>query len=285
MRRVLFQSRLPGNGRERESVEAALGEYARSLSWDANSAELATLVHRASYSALGVSDPYAELKARSDEAALGLLGAAEGFIDSSGDRLAAAIRVSIAGNVMDFGSGIAMDDPDELAPAFEGLLAQGIEADETAEIGRLIEASETVLYLFDNCGESVFDGLLIREIRRMGKRVACVAKGAPILNDATVADIERIGIEADALLDTGGFAIGIDLRLAGPRLMGEIARAGVAVAKGMANLESLSDGGLGIPVAHLLRAKCAPVAHLLGVPVGANAAVVRRPETSFKYDV
>ena len=46
----------------------------------------------------------------------------------------------------------------------------------------------------------------------------------------------------------------------------------------MANFESLSDIDLGLPVAFLLRAKCAPVARNLGVSVGSNVVRVIRAD-------
>ena len=58
----------------------------------------------------------------------------------------------------------------------------------------------------------------------------------------------------------------------------EMGRAGVLIAKGMANYESLSDEDMGVPVAHVLRSKCKPVAESLGVPIGINVVKVRSTE-------
>ncbi|MDR2846114.1 MAG: ARMT1-like domain-containing protein [Candidatus Methanoplasma sp.] len=277
MRRVFFQSLLPENGRERESVEAGLKTYAENIAWNRNSAELATIVHRSAYEALGVTDPYHELKVRADDIASGYLDRVEKFVDSSDDRFTAAVRVSIIGNVMDFGSGISIDDPDEFEGMFESLLEQGVGSDDTEVLRDLVGASDTVLYLFDNCGESQFDKVLIRELKRSGKRVVGVVKGKPILNDVTREDAERIGLdkELDRVLTTNTFAIGINIKEIGEDLRDEIKRAGVAIAKGMANFESLSDEDIGIPVVYLLRAKCIPVAGLLGVEVGTNVVRVQ----------
>jgi uncharacterized protein with ATP-grasp and redox domains len=280
MRRVFFQSLIPDNGMERKSVEAGLKTYAENISWDSNSAELATLVHRSAYKALGITDPYHELKVRADEIASEYLERVEKFVESSDDRFTAAVRISIIGNVMDFGSGISIDDPDEFDGMFEALLAQGVGSDDTQELRKLVDSSGTVLYLFDNCGESQFDKILIRELRRLGKRVIGVVKGEPILNDVTLEDAERIGLdkELDGILTTNTFAIGIDMRKIDDDLRNEIKKAGVVIAKGMANFESLSDEDIGVPIVYLLRAKCIPVADLLGVKVGTN--VVRVQKTS-----
>lgn len=202
-----------------------------------------------------------------------MLPAAERFIDGYGDRFAAAVRVCIVGNIMDFGHGIALDSPEGFPEMFEELLEEGIGSDDTEALKKLVEDSDTVLYAFDNCGESVLDRLLIREIRAMGKRVVGVVRGEPILNDVTREDAERIDVGCDRLVSTGAFAIGFPERISDAGLQEEMGRAGVIIAKGMANYESLSERDPGIPVAFLLRAKCAPIAHSLGV--GLNTNVVR----------
>jgi len=272
MKRVVFQSKLPGNGRERQAVEAALRTYADVLSFEMNSARSATLVHRSAYDAMGVKDPYLELKVRADAVAGEYLCDLVKTVEGSPDPLATAVKVSIIGNIMDFGSGIAIDDPDEFRKIFPKLLGQEIAYDDTKALRAVLEKASSVIYLFDNCGESQFDKLLIREIRAMGKRIVGVVRGEPILNDVSLDDAFRIGLdkEVDLLLTTGGFMIGIDMEKIGPDLKKEWGEAGLVIAKGMANYESLSDEELEVPVAFIMKAKCRPVADSLGVALGSN---------------
>ncbi|MCL1811096.1 MAG: ARMT1-like domain-containing protein [Methanomassiliicoccaceae archaeon] len=276
MRRVLFQSKLPGNGREKQAAEAALRTFADEISFEKNSAKVATKVHRSAYDAMEEKDPYRELKIRADEVAEGYIEYLAHMIEGSPDPFAAAVKVSIIGNIMDFGSGIAIDDPDDFAGMFAELVRQEIDHDDTAVLLDIIERSSSVVYLFDNCGEAQFDKLLIRQIRALGKRVVGVVRGEPILNDVAMDDALRIGLdkEVDGLLTTGGFAIGIDMGMIGPELKEEIERAGVIIAKGMANYESLSDESLSVPVAYIMKAKCEPVAGSLGVRKGAHLVKV-----------
>lgn len=272
MRRVLFQARLLGNGTEEQAVSAAVRAYADNMSTATNSARLATLAHRAAYDAMGCDDPYRELKSRSDEIALGHLPSMERLVEEADDRFRTAVLISIIGNVMDFGSGISIDDPGEFDEQVEDLLARGVDPEAVGRFREKVDASENIVYIFDNCGESQFDRLLIRELRRMGKRVVGVVRGAPILNDVTLEDAVRIGLddELDRMLTTNAFAIGVDLDLIGADLREELASADLIVAKGMANYESLSDERPGAPVVYLMRAKCIPVAASLGVEVGTN---------------
>ncbi len=271
LRKVLFQARLLENGCETEAVGAALQAFAREYDSDRNSAEVATEVHRAAYGVMK-ADPYYDMKLESDRIAEKYLPEVERFIDSSEDPFRAAVMVAVIGNIMDFGTPLAIDSPDKFDSVFRGLLAQGIGSDQTDEFVSLLKDAENVMYFFDNCGESQFDKLLIRRIRAMGKRVVGVVRGEAILNDVTYEDAVRIGMDkaVDRLVSTGAFMIGVNLKLAGGELKEEIKKADLIVAKGMANYESMSDQDFGVPKVHILRTKCSSVARSLGVPENIN---------------
>jgi len=257
-------------------MEAALKTCARVISEEPNSARMATHVHRSSYDALGDNDPYYDLKVRADETAARCGGRIKEFIDASDNRFRAAVKTAILGNIMDFGAGLAIDSPEELEGIFESLLEMELEADDTERMKEILRSGCSVVYFFDNCGESVFDIPLIQQIREMGNRVVGVVRGEPILNDITMEDAQRIGLEEqlDLILTTGAFAIGVDMRKIGGDLRKEMETAGLIIAKGMANFESLGEERLKAPVAYLLKAKCAPVASELNVNVGSSVAKV-----------
>ena len=279
MGRVLFQSRLPDNGKEADSMEAALKTCARVVSKEPNSARMATFVHKSSYEALGVKDPYHDLKVRADETAARYAQRVADFIDDSGDRFRAAVKIAILGNIMDFGAGIAIESPEEFDDIFEDLLEMDLTVDETEVMKVILSGEGTVIYFFDNCGETIFDMPLIQLIRENGNRVVGVVRGEPILNDATMDDAKRVGLDkhVDRMLTTGAFAIGVDMRKIGKDLKEEMKAADLIIAKGMANLESLGEEKLPAPIAYLLKAKCQPVASELGTSLGANVAKVVFP--------
>jgi len=272
MKRMLFQAKLANNGTEFKALSATLRTFADEFGKGKNSAVVATDVHRTSYAAMGVKDPYLALKMRSDEVAAEHTDAAEGFVNNSKDRFRAAVLMSVVGNVMDFGSGIAIDHPDDFRKEFKKLVDQGIGSDDTDRMLEMLRKTKNVIYVFDNCGESQFDKILIKEIQSMGIRVVGVVRGEPILNDVTMDDAERIGLTKilDRTLTTSQFAIGMDLEKISDELKEEISGAGLMIAKGMANYESLSDQDTGVPVVHILRSKCTPVARSLGVDTGIN---------------
>ncbi len=271
MKRVLFQARLLDDGCEFEAVGAAMRTYAKEYAAGKNSASLATEVHRSAYAVMG-KDPYYAMKIKADEVAGEFLEYARGYVESSDDRFAAAVRVAVVGNIMDFGIGLAIDRPEQFRERFHELLDQGVGSDDTELFRKRLENSKSILYFFDNCGESQFDKILIEEIQRLGVRVVGVVRGETILNDVTAVDAKRIGLDKvlDRLTTTGQFAIGVDFSKIDGDLRQELDRADMIVAKGMANYESMSDQDVGIPKVYILRTKCVPVANSLKVPADIN---------------
>ena len=280
MRRVLFQSRLEGGGLEFEAVKAAVDVLSDRMADGTTSVDIATDVHRRAYQAIGSDDPYRDIKVRADTVAEPYVDMLEAAVERSDDPLRSAIVAAVVGNIMDFGGGSAISDPDEFMGVFDGMVAQGLGCDDTDVLRELLERVPGVVYMFDNCGESQLDKVLIRQLRRMGKRVVGVVRGAPILNDVTEEDALRIGLdrEMDRLLTTGKFYVGIDWDDIPAELEEEIRGCGLIIAKGMANYEATSDRRLPVPIVHILRTKCMPVASSLGVPENINVVRVIMPE-------
>lgn len=272
MRRVLFQSRLEGGGLEFDAVKASVDVLSELMRDDIPSVGIATEVHRRAYEAIRSEDPYRDIKVRADNVAEPYVELLDRVVAESDDPLRAAIIAAVVGNIMDFGAGSAISDPDEFMGVFDGMVAQGLGSDDTDLLRAELEDVPGVVYMFDNCGESQLDKVLIRQLRRMGKRVVGVVRGAPILNDVTSEDAVRIGMdrELDRLLTTGKFYIGIDWDDCPAELHDEILACGLIIAKGMANYEATSDRRLPVPIVHILRTKCRPVAASLGVPEGIN---------------
>lgn len=265
LRRVLFETELVAPDRTMEVIKESMEILSNGFREGVNSAELATEVHRRAYQIIGSEDPYLDLKIRADEVALSLLPRAEEYIDASNDRLNAATLCTIAGNVMDFGIGKGFDDPEDLVEAFDSIVAQPLEINDLPRIKKLMDSSGKVLYFLDNCGEQVFDKLLVREIRSFGVSVTGVVKGRPVLTDVTMEDARRSSIleEFDRVLDTGTFAIGVSLEGMEDVLLEEMKGTDLIIAKGMANFEALSDHNFR-PIAYIMRAKCRPVAKAIG---------------------
>jgi len=263
--RVLFETDLCAPEKKakvmRECVKVLCEKYRPGV----NSAVIATMVHRRAYDLLGCRDPYADLKKRSNEIAEDIFERAKDLVRVAKDPLETASLVAIAGNVLDFGISSSLGNPERLADNFDSLVNQGLSINDVPRMREILENAESIVYLLDNCGEVVFDRLLVGELKWFGVEVVGVVKGEPILTDATEEDAVSSGIHGlfDELLSTESFAVGIDLKRIGKRLKRKLEEADLIVSKGMANFESLSDGELR-PIAYLLRAKCLPVANAVG---------------------
>ncbi len=273
LRRAIYEAELSGPAKVTAAIRAACGVFARSYRPDAVSARLATKVHAAVYRAIGDRDPYRDVKRRSNEVALGLLPSARRIVERSKDRLRSAMLCSIAGNMLDFGIRSDIRRPEDLRHAFSGIIQKGLAVDDTRRARRLLRPGAKVVYLADNCGEIVFDTLVLRELRRLGASVTLVVRGEPILTDATIEDVEELGLRSavDRVLGTGSFAVGVDLDRMPPALRRALREADLVISKGMANFESFS-GTKWRPIIHLMRTKCRPVASSAGAPLDVSIA-------------
>jgi uncharacterized protein with ATP-grasp and redox domains len=274
LKRAAYEVELCAPGRAMEALRECSSVVAEKASERISSAEFASAIHQCAYAAIGKDDPYSDLKKRSNEVALGLLPVAEVFVRRSKNPLIAAMRVSIIGNLLDFGIEGSIGSPEALKKTFKELMNEPLGSDNSEEIERMIEKSKEIVFLADNCGEIVFDKILLREIKRnRSGRIVLVIKGRPILTDVTKNDMRGLGIEnlVDEILETEDVAVGINLWEKGKN--SEIARrlrkTDLIISKGMANFEALSEYDWKA-IAYLLRVKCGTVARAIDAPIDTN---------------
>ena len=99
-------------------------------------------------------------------------------------------------------------------------------------------------------------------------------RGGPVLNDATVDDALRIGLDADAeIIGNGSDAPGAVLELCSPEFRRRFDEADLVIAKGQGNYEALGE----VPgnLVFLFRVKCPVIARHAGHPVGTNLVLDR----------
>ena len=142
----------------------------------------------------------------------------------------------------------------------------GLDIDDTDEMRELLDK---VVYIADNVGEIIYDGLLIEQIKRLGGDVTLVVRGGYILTDATIEDVWEFGLEkiADKVITTGSNAVGVNMEEASEELREALPTASLIIAKGMANFEMLSEYNFK-PIAYLMRVKCTPVGEAVGARKG-----------------
>jgi len=265
--RVLYEAKLSSTDvtTQLKAEEAAVKTMCR-MGFEGPIALLSTEVHRAVYRILGDDDPYRHVKRLANETAVKLLPTVQSLIQTSSDPFRSAVIAAIIGNTFDFGVlgfEVATGDFEkEVATIYR----HGLDIDDTDAIKPLLN---DVVYVADNVGEIVYDGLLIEQMCKLGAHVTLVVRGGSILTDATMEDVWEFGLDkvADEVMTTGSNAIGIKLDEIPAELRDILPRASLIIAKGMANYEMLSEYSFK-PVAYLMRVKCAPVAESVGARVG-----------------
>lgn len=235
--------------------------------------KIAGLIHSVVREETKCPDPYRDAKQESTEQALSLLPELRQLIDNSPDPIDTAIRIAIAGNIMDFG---VMEDFGNLHDTIDRVLNQSFAIDHTKELKELLQSSEHVLYLADNTGETVFDRALIE---RLQIPVVYGVKDSPVLNDATEQDAIDAGLDKLAcILSNGSDAPGTLLESCSREFRTAFEQAPVVIAKGQGNYESLSNAGS--KVFCLLQIKCPVIGEDIGAEKG--SIVCRRSSVKAK---
>lgn len=259
MRQADHAARLAGL--DTDAGDALLGTLKQELAQmpeDQNPAVTASWMH-ARIRALSTNpDPYREKKQEATSHALALYPQLKRLLAESSDPLATAVRLAIAGNIIDLGVAAEYD----LERSIERVLALQPAMDDLSSLRNAADQANNILYLADNAGETVLDRLLIEVL---DKPVTYVVKGGAAVNDATLDDAREADLEGVCeIIDNGAAAMGTLLDQCSEAFRKRFDEAELIIAKGMANYESLS--GSRPNLFFLLQAKCAVVAADLGVP-------------------
>ena len=222
------------------------------------------------------SDPYKRSKKLSNEKAKELIPFAHKLVEegyNQQDRFKKACLCAIVGNIMEFdipGHNFTLKDLRKTVKD----AAKDLVIDDVEKAYELTKKTGKVLYLADNAGEIVFDTLLVEQLKNMGLHVTYVVKSAPVINDATMEDVEFSGMDklADEVLTTGADAVGLQLKLVSPEFMKVYNAAELVFAKGMGYAETLTEYKLKKPHFLMFRTKCTPVANYFCAPRGKNIA-------------
>jgi uncharacterized protein with ATP-grasp and redox domains len=269
LRQALDAARRAGVGdtQQRAVLDRVL-EALRQVEPAATPPEIGNRVHRIVRQVAANGDPYREAKTASTRQALALYPRLKALVREADDPLDVAVRLSIAGNIMDAARGQECD----LWSTVERVLAQPFAADDGMAFHEALDRADTkgrngvvpLLYLADNAGETVFDRVLIEAL---DVPVVYAVKGGPTLNDATREDALAAGVDRVAeIISTGSDAPGTILDRCSKEFRKLYERAEIIIAKGQANYETLSEAGS--KVFCLLQTKCPVIARDVGVLVG-----------------
>jgi uncharacterized protein with ATP-grasp and redox domains len=218
-------------------------------------------MHRMIRSLATEPDPYRSVKENANRSMMALYPTFQEMVNEADDPFDAALRLAIAGNVIDSGPDHHMD----ITETIDRIVNASLAIDDSLLLKSDIREAETVLFIGDNCGEIVLDKLLIATLHHPG--VFYAVRGGPVLNDATLADASFVRMEETArVLTTGDDAPGVVLEAASDEFLRVFNRADVIISKGQGNLEGLID--MPQNIYFLLVTKCDVIAKRLGVGVG-----------------
>jgi uncharacterized protein with ATP-grasp and redox domains len=253
------------NEKKQEEVLRAALDVLRECSFYSTPPEIAHKVHFTVTEILGADDPYYNVKRESNAAILEMYDSLNRDISTSNNPVDTAIRLAIAGNIMDYGPHRSFDVHKTLSK----IKTMKFAVDHTKQLKQTLERAHTIGYITDNAGEIVFDRLLIETINRTYnvEKWHVFVKGRPIINDATVEDADQAGLTRvnNVTIEPVELSKEYDART-DPHFLEKLESFDVVISKGQGNYEALSTAKA--PIYFLLMAKCSIVAEDIGVNIG-----------------
>jgi len=261
--------------KQQREILNQLGGMVKDMPLTSTPPELARLVNHLVSTVTGKKDVYKKIKMNSNARALDMYAALKARVRRAEDPLLEAVECAIAGNVIDYGihnaewierelKRILRDEKKRIATK-KGMLFR------YKKFKAQLRKSQTILYLGDNAGETVFDRLLIETIQsevRTPHDIVYVVKSAPAINDALMADARFCGLDKVAtLMASGSDAPGTVLSLCTREFKDHFKRADMIISKGQGNFEALS--AVTREVFFLLMVKCPVIAKDIELHSGA----------------
>jgi uncharacterized protein with ATP-grasp and redox domains len=219
-------------------------------------------------------DPFREVKKRSNDTVMQMSSELEQTIRNSSDPFTTALKLAIAGNIIDF----AVNDNCDLEGTIDKVLKSDFAVDHSAMLKEELKKAGKVLYIGDNAGEIVFDKLFIREIAHHDLTYS--VRGAPVINDATMEDAEYTGLTSMVKVISSEYdAPSTILAKSGEEFRTNFEKADVIISKGQGNLEGLI-GESDPRIFFLLMVKCEVMAEFMDTETGSyvvwNPGLIRK---------
>ncbi|MBF0198726.1 MAG: DUF89 family protein [Planctomycetes bacterium] len=222
-------------------------------------------IHRKLKKLAANDDPYRVQKKIMTDFALALLPKFRKKVDESDHPFLAALKLSIAANIIDLGAKSGLTEKEVLS-SMDNALNVPLSGN-AGQFEAECQKAHTIMILADNAGEIVFDTLLIEQLSTAD--VTVVVRGGPIINDATKDDAINSGLAGKVrLMDNGVDAPGTILSLCSDSFRELFNNVDLVISKGQGNFESLLDTPR--PVWFLFKVKCMVTANATGEPVGSH---------------
>jgi uncharacterized protein with ATP-grasp and redox domains len=271
MQLAINAAKLSGlNDAETKKIIDAYGQFIPTHDMNKTAPELAAFIQKQLVLVIQKEDPYAHIKAHSNQAALAIYEKLVDFANASSDKLRSGVAVACAGNIIDYGvATLDFDVEEEIASIVHQIEELADEEHshlfQIEELKEALRASKKVLFVGDNAGEIVFDKLLLTIIKELYPHLELffAVRGAPILNDVIVQDALDCGIdEVATIIDSGVPTPALILELASKEFLELYPSFDLIISKGQGNFEALTetDG----PIFYLFITKCQAIMDEIG---------------------
>ncbi|MDD7451495.1 MAG: ARMT1-like domain-containing protein [Treponema sp.] len=219
-------------------------------------------------------DPYKPEKDRSTRLALDLLKRLEEIPGWDPNDFESRLRLAVSGNVLDFQIYADLRLEDALK-VMEEAFVKPVDSAVVAEHKHRMDAAKRILWIFDNCGEIVFDRLFMEPYR---EKITLAVRGRPSFNDATRAELSESGywdgFAGGGVIDNATGIPGVMLDEAGDEMRKAFAAADLIICKGQGNFETMNELK-GYPIAFLFLAKCPVVIRTIGATPRSIQVILR----------
>lgn len=214
----------------------------------------------------GIYDLYRDEKLNAIEKAKGFVPFLEKLIENSDDKLFSAIKIAVAGNVLD----LATPTNFELDSEIENIFDLNFAIDDSEKLRDDLEIAKEIVILADNAGENIFDNIFIETLNSLypNLKIYYAPRSKPMINDITYEELKDTEIEDIAtLVDTGVTAAGFLYNLASEEFKEIYNRADLIISKGMGNFETLNEVE-SKKIYFLFKVKCNVVSNTINQKIG-----------------
>ncbi len=199
----------------------------------------------------------------------GYLKYLETMIEASEDKLEMAVRISITGNTIDLGANPNFN----LEKEINIITSNRINVDSIGKFKKDFNRANRILFIADNYEEALFDKFLIEQLKP--KEVVFAVKSNEILNDITLEDAKRLGInKLCKVIESGSRIAGTDLNECSTEFLDLFENADMVIAKGQGNFETLLNAERSIYF--LFKVKCEVISEICGYPMGTGLLYLKK---------
>ena len=253
-----------GEEEKKQVVRTFLKEVAE-MDWSDTPIDIGRKVGEALKPLFGNHDAFRDVKRLSNRSLMEIYDDLKEELLKLDDPLLGALKLSVAGNIIDVAPGHKID----IHKTMKDALSRPFAIDDLEELAQRIRSTDSLLIVGDNCGEAVLDKLLL-ELSGVPNSYFSV-RTIPALNDITMREALQIGMdEVATIIDSGADAPGAQEKTMQRGFFDVYSRADVVISKGQGNLEGLSSAKR--EIFFLLMAKCDVIGGFLGVPKGSFVA-------------